>query len=172
MPAVPAVKRHIRAVFAVRLQNLPHKQEEIQEPALLESLPDGNTSFSLAKMLVLNMGMGDAGVGRGTVGIQGDHNVAARSGKLIPSEHNPEPAQIDAFQGDKLGDRGKRPFFQIALDFLELLCERDQVLRDLTHAGRRGWPVWLCNFSPTLLQFSNEVRGGTVDLTAASGRRS
>jgi len=152
--AIPTIERNVGAVITIGLQHLPHEQEEVQNPSLLQSLTDGRMPISFAEPLGLDMRMRDAGVGRGRVGIQSDDLVARA---LFPRHHDLEPAQFNPVQDNEVCGHRQSSFLQIVMNFLKLLVERGQVLKDLVHTGDRDGTGSRMNLMPAVLQLPDKA---------------
>ena len=136
VPSLPTIECDVGAAAVVGIEDLPHDQEEIRQPSLLQRVADGRASFSFTQRLIFDVRMRHVITTAWRLRIAGDNLVV----QWCVREMQPdlERSQKHLFQFDRIGHGGEMSPAEIAADLGELVVERDEVAVDLggTHHDR------------------------------------
>ena len=104
--AVPFLQRHVRTVSVVMRQDAANQAKGVGEPSLGHCLSQRQGGLAGTQLSILDVRMGHEIVAVGRIGFEG-HHVKAPTPRLVsyalPEELDGKWAEVDAFQGDRLG---------------------------------------------------------------------
>ena len=83
------------------MQDLPHEEEEIEQPALRDRRADRSRALPFAESLTLDVGMRDVAVILSRVRLLGHHVIARLLADLVPGQHDAKGAEANPFQLDR-----------------------------------------------------------------------
>lgn len=139
----------------VGAKDLTNEEEEVEQTAFGQRRVNGILAVPLAKPIVLHMGMGDIRVGACAVRFERDGFVRSVILELVPAKLNPEAAELDVVQDQRLRVDGQEMLGGIDSETFELALNGDKVGMDLGNGreGFRGFLLWQVPLDP--LEFSH-----------------
>ena len=146
----PVLQLHIGAAGVVGLQHLPHEQEEVAQPPLLQRLANRHAAVSLAKLFGTDVRMSHVAVALGGVLLLRDDAVRHRGIHIPPIQHDLKRAKVDLFERDRLRHDRQRPLLPVP-----------QSSSTIFVGGQRASPVWrsqtCTEFSPVIAVTSSRL---------------
>jgi hypothetical protein len=118
-------------------QDLANEDEEVVEPAGAECGFDSDCPLALAEVIILDVRMRHVLAVPRVVRLLGMAAIAVRIADLLPEEHDPKCAQLDAFQLHVGRYGADRMGFEIDLDVFELVFQGHQVSSHFTGRSDR-----------------------------------
>lgn len=138
VPAVCAVdglprrERDVRTAVVVGSQEVGHDREEVIEPPLPQRDVDCCVAFAFAQIFLLDMGMCDAVIGAGGIGVECNHPVVAGVVAVVGVvQPDFKASEVDVLQTDRLRRDGHLFLLAVDRDVLELISQSPQVGEDV-----------------------------------------
>jgi hypothetical protein len=80
---IPVVKRYVRAVRAVGIQDAPDNSEKVRDPAIFESSSNCSVTIPFTKFIAADVRMGNSIICRSRVRLKGNYYVRAVIVQLV-----------------------------------------------------------------------------------------
>ena len=105
--AVPFRERDVGTIGVVGIKDLPHDDEEVEQPSLIQGSFDRHSSLALAERVALNVRMRCLKASARRIRIQRFHAVGQGIAELTALQHNRERPEVEIVKDDLPSRDGK-----------------------------------------------------------------